>query len=456
MKKMRKRTVLMGALLGVLSLAAVLPAARADQAIVVGINHYPNLPKADLKGCVNDATHMKAALAKFGFQVTLLTDGQATKQGVLSALQNAAAHMRPDEQFAFYFAGHGTTGKDKNANLLLADALVGSEANDLGAKDLYQQIATIPAKSRTVMLDSCFSGGMLRSSRELTVGRKTFHTRGYLRPDQRTEEGTSRDLVLVNKADSNQNVAETNDSAPVCYFTASRENEQSGEDTIDGQPQGVFTHYLANQLGSKTASWGDVQKGVGAQVSSYTQDQQHPTLSAGYDTAPVLGKTPKGGAAPASTQSAATSLWDAYNADHANPFHVLITMDPDQTSVHVNDKLSFAINAGVKGYLLILEHGVSGNVNLLFPQSKNAADALVESGRVVTIPSNPDQKFAPDKTGTERIKVLLFSSQAGAAALLDKMPDTLSLPYSALPKQGGMTKVPGKFDTSDITFEVVP
>src|ERR1700712_3798164 len=147
MKKMQKRTVSLGALLGVLSLGALMPAAQADQAIVVGINRYANLPKADLKGCVNDAKTMKAALAKYGFQVTLLTDGQATKQGILNALQNAAAHMRPDEQFAFYFAGHGTTGKDKGANLLLADALVGSEANDLGAKDLYQQIATIPAKS---------------------------------------------------------------------------------------------------------------------------------------------------------------------------------------------------------------------------------------------------------------------------------------------------------------------
>lgn len=452
MKKLLKRTASWGALLCIALLA---PIAQADQAVVVGINRYPNLPKADLKGCVNDAVHMKAVLTKYGFQVTMLTDGQATKQGVLNALRSAAARMKPDEQFAFYFAGHGTTGKDKNSNLMLADSLVNSEANDLAAKDLYQQIAAIPAKNRTVMLDSCFSGGMLRSSRELAVGRKSFRTRGYLRPDQRTDEGTSRDLVLVNKSDSNQNVAETNDSAPVCYFTASRENEQSGEDTIDGQAQGVFTHYLANQLNSKTGSWGDVQKGVGAKVAAYTQDQQHPTLSADYTTAPVLGKPAKAGTPPA-TQSAATSLWDAYNADHANPFHVLITMDPDQTSVHVNDKLSFEINAGVKGYLLILEHGVSGNVNLLFPQSKNAADALVESGRVVTIPSNPDQKFAPDRTGTERIKVLLFSSQAAAAALLDKMPDTLSLPYSALPTQGGATKVPGKFDTSDITFEVVP
>lgn len=455
MQKMLKRTVSLGVLLSAVSLGAVLPAARADQAIVVGINRYANLPKADLKGCVNDATHMKAALVKYGFQVTFLSDGQATKQNVLNALHSAAAHLRPDEQFAFYFAGHGTTGKDKNASLMLADALLGSDVNDLSAKDLSQEVAAIPAKSRTVMLDSCFSGGMLRSSHALTVGRKSFRTRGYLRPDQRTAEGTSRDLVLVNKRDSNQNVAETSDSAPVCYFTASRENEQSGEDTIDGQAQGVFTHYLTTQLASKTGSWGDVQKGVGAQVSSYTQDQQHPTLSTGYDTAPVLGKAGKSGT-PTNVQSAATSLWDAYNADHANPFHVLITMDPDQTTVHVNDKLSFTVNAGVDGYLLILEHGVSGNVNLLFPQSKDAADAKVESGRVVTIPSNPDQKFAPDKSGTERIKVLLFSSQAAAAVLLEKMPDTLSLPYSALPKQGGSIRVPGKFDTSDVTFEVVP
>lgn len=452
MKKMLKRTLSWGAMLVALGFP---PAAHADQAVVVGINRYPNLPRADLRGCVNDALRVKAALAKYGFQVTLLTESQATKQGVRNALRAAGARMKPNEQFAFYFAGHGTTGKDKNANLLLVDAQVNSEDNDLAAKDLYQQVAAIPAKSRTVILDSCFSGGMLRSSRELTAGRKNFRTRGYLRPDQRTDEGTSRDLVLVNRRDANQNVAETGDSAPVCYFTASRENEQSGEDVMDGQPQGVFTHYLTDQLAAKKASWGEVQKGVGAQVSSYTQDQQHPTLSPGYDAAPVLGKAAKAGA-PASTPSAATSLWDAYNADHSNPFHVLITMEPDQTTVHVNDKLSFAVNAGAKGYLLILEHGVSGNVNLLFPSSKNAADAKVEAGRVVTIPSDPNQAFSPDRTGMERIKVLLFSSQAAAQALLSKMPDSLSLPYSQLQSQGAGARVPAKFDTSDVTFEVVP
>lgn len=459
MMKMQKRTVLSLSLLGALSLVVTVPGVRADQAVVVGVNHYPNLPDADLQGCVNDALHMRAALQKSGFQVTLLTEAQATRPGVLQALQSVAGRIKPTERFVFYFAGHGTTGKDKVSHLLLADAQVDSEDNDLSAKDLYDRVADVPAKTRTVFLDSCFSGGMLQSTRGLELGRKNYRSRVFLRPDQRTPEGQSRDLVLVNRRNANQNVAGTTSgttgSAPVCYFTASRENEQSGEDTIGGQPQGVFTHYLTTQIASKNGSWGDVQKGVGAHVADYTQDQQHPTLSPGFESAPVFGTKGAGGTA-AQAQSAAASLWDAYNADHPNPFHVLLTMNPDQTTMHVNDKIAFTVNVGVKGYALILEHGVSGNVNLLFPQSRNAADAIVAPGRVISIPSDPTQAYAPDTPGTERVKVLLFTSKAAAQALLSKMPESLSVPYSQLSSQGSVAKIASGFDTSDITFEVVP
>src|SRR5436853_5987474 len=60
--------------------------ARADTAVVVGVNHYGMLQHADLKGCVNDAHAVADGLRKYGFRVVVLADGQATKQGVLGAI----------------------------------------------------------------------------------------------------------------------------------------------------------------------------------------------------------------------------------------------------------------------------------------------------------------------------------------------------------------------------------
>lgn len=436
---------------------------HADQAICVGVNHYTNIPGADLQGCVNDATSMQSVLQKYHFQVTLLTDKQATKQGILDALKTVAAEMKPGERFAFYFAGHGTPDKNKASNLLPSNADLDDETNDLSAKELYDAVSDIPAASRTVILDSCFSGGMLRSTRGLMIGRPDFHSRVFIRPGMRDHEGNSRDLVLVNNSDTNTKLTGTTAAKPsnICYVTASRQNEQSGEDKFGGQHDGVFTHYLVQDMSATPPpkQWSDVSTKVNAQVNQYTDDQQHPTLSPAFSNAPVFG----GGAAAVTNASYTTmgsiktsSLWDAYNADHANPFGLLLSMNPNQTTVNVGDKLSFTINIGAAGYLLILEHGVSGNLNLLYPASGSIGDAVVKTGQTVTIPSDSSQAYAPDQAGTERVKAMLFSSKDAAAALLASLPQGHSLPYSDMRSLPATASAKSKFVTSDITFEVAP
>ena len=448
---MRKRIC---CLLGALASALLAHPARADQAICVGINHYKFLPGADLAGCVNDAKAMQSVFAKYRFHVTLLTDDQATKQGILGAIQAAGAKMKPGERFGFYYAGHGTPGQGKNANLLPSDADADTEAQDITAQELYQAVSAVPASSRTVILDSCFSGGLTRG---LHLGEPDFRSRVFLRHSH------SRDLVLVNSQDTNAKISGSADGATpskVCYLTASRENEQSGEDSFGGRHDGVFTHYFVQQMDGSAAApqtWTQVETKVNGQVNEYTHDQQHPTLSASYGDAPVFGSAPVTNASFTTMGTIKTSsLWDAYNADHPSAFNLLLSMTPNRTTLHVGDQLSFTTNVGAGGYLLILEHGVSGKVNLLFPAGGAVADALVKPGQVITIPSDPAQKYAPDQPGTERVKAMLFSTRAAAAALLAAMPQGSSLPYTDMRSLPPVASVKAKFVTSDITFEVVP
>lgn len=90
-------------MLTLFALAIGTQAARADRALVVGINRYPGYADMDLSGPVNDATAMRTVLKKQGFVVTMLTDRQATRQGVLQALQNLRVQMQPHERLVFYF-----------------------------------------------------------------------------------------------------------------------------------------------------------------------------------------------------------------------------------------------------------------------------------------------------------------------------------------------------------------
>lgn len=434
--------------LSLLGLLLTAVTAQADQAVCIGINHYKFIPGSDLAGCINDANLMQGVFTKYHFQSTLLTDGQATKQGILQAIRDIGAKMKPGERFAFYFAGHGTPGSDKNSNLLPSDADAGSEEHDITAQELYQAVSAVPASSRTVILDSCFSGGLTRA---LHIGQPDFRSRVFLRL------GHTRDLVLVNSQDTNAKISGSG-SSKICYLTASRENEQSGEDSFNGQHDGVFTHYFAQQMssGNGPQTWSAVETKVNGQVNDYTRDQQHPTLSPNYGDAPVFSGAPVTNAAFTLGTIKTSSLWNAYNADHANPFSLLLTMTPNRTTMHVNEQLSFETHIGSDGYLLLLEHGVSGNVNLLFPASGNADDAEVKFGQVIAIPPNPSQKYAPDQPGTERVKAMLFSSKAAAAALLATIPSGHSLPYSQMRSLPPAAPVTGKFVTSDITFEVVP
>ena len=103
----------------------------------------------------------------------LLTDAQATRQGILNALTAARTATKPTERFVFYFAGHGTNSP---VNCLLpSDARKDATTGDLTRNDLYDAVRAIPARSRTIILDSCFSGGMSKSIGK--IGHKNLRPR---------------------------------------------------------------------------------------------------------------------------------------------------------------------------------------------------------------------------------------------------------------------------------------
>lgn len=107
------RTVwIAAALLG--ALAA--PAAAERYAVVVGINSYPG---AALRGCLNDARNVNQMLgSRFHFasgNVQMLLDRDATRNGILRALDGATARLRSGDVLVFYYSGHGTIFPDENS-----------------------------------------------------------------------------------------------------------------------------------------------------------------------------------------------------------------------------------------------------------------------------------------------------------------------------------------------------
>lgn len=87
------------------------------QALVIGINNYLlGAPSNNLRDCVQDAKNMVAFLKDhLGFapsDITLLTDGDATAQKILLALEALTHGLQPGDYRFFWQSSHGCKGSD--------------------------------------------------------------------------------------------------------------------------------------------------------------------------------------------------------------------------------------------------------------------------------------------------------------------------------------------------------
>lgn len=456
-----------------LSLIVALTAtvAHADTAIVVGVNEYTKLPSgSNLRGCVPDAEKMAATLKKYGFTVKLVTNSEATRAGILDALKSSG--NQPNERFVFYFAGHGTNVGGANAVILPSDASVDASDFDLRADDLKNAVMAVPASNRTIILDSCFSGGMLRA-KSARIGLKTRYF-------QRASSSTRPVSVnrLAKRGDGSKDLVRDNQNGPVvspiqgsvpCYIVAAAPNEKAAEDLFNGEPHGVFTKFLTDRLGGATEKWDAVLTDVSGKASEYLDDTQHPEMSPQFRDQPVFapGNAPKPAPQPEPRPNPPmpSSLWEAYNKDRPDPASVQVLLTPDTATNKIGDKLTLSAQVGRSGYLVVIERGTSGNVNLLFPEKPQIDAAKTEGGRITL------GVFRPNQEGDERVKALLFEKREDAEALLQAFGQgttTRSVPLKKmrdvpLRKSKDLVRVPTEpnppggfgFFTSDVQFEVV-
>lgn len=136
-------------------------------AVVIGINDYAKWPK--LQYAVKDAQAMRQMLIeKFSFaaeRVISLSDGQATRNGILAAFHERLAHggMKKNDRVFVFFAGHGATRKLTSGRdvgyIVPADADPAQLATDAIPMTEIQNIAeSLAAKHVLFVMDACYSG----------------------------------------------------------------------------------------------------------------------------------------------------------------------------------------------------------------------------------------------------------------------------------------------------------
>ncbi len=418
--------------------AVAAPIARADHAVLVGVNEYPQLaPGANLEGCVNDAHSVEKQLVKLGFKTVVLENEKATREAILAALAEARTSNRPDERFVFYFAGHGAVESNGASCLLPADSSEKNEAHDLGRDALYEAVLAVPSYSRTVLLDSCFSGGLGRKG----IGRHVKRTRSYRRANQPGLRGIDDPIAK----DSNDHIAT---GPKICYFTASLANQTSGEDDFDGVRGGVFTHFLAGRLDKATTStlWREVQKDVTGAVADYMDQAQTPKLSPSEagdlrvfengekpkpepkpdpkpEPKPDPKPEPKPDPKPEPKPQPKRTLWDDFNEDSSSPDQLELEMRPNRSTLRRGEAFTFQARIGsAEGWLVLLDKDTDGKVYLISPHGNDIDAGKVGANTIVRLPSVAGKSYAADAAGSERVKAILFTSRERAEALIKAFP----------------------------------
>ena len=227
------------------------PVHAASRALLMGVNQYTAVPP--LRGSVNDVEFLREVLtSRFGFQakdVETLIDQQATRAGILSALDRLAARSEEGDLVYIHFSGHGSQIKDQNGDEEdgMDETIVPQDGRTPGVADITddeigEKLKKIRAKSVIVVLDSCHSGTATRalgakSSADQLLGGLTPR---YVPPDERLElyaEGPAQARSVVPLVSSHH-----------ILFTGAAFNEEALDGPIDHKSRGLFSYSLATSL----------------------------------------------------------------------------------------------------------------------------------------------------------------------------------------------------------------
>jgi|JI7StandDraft_1071085.scaffolds.fasta_scaffold32342_2 hypothetical protein len=173
-------------LIGIVFIAAVFPPAQRKVALIIAIGEYPEGGKWRNLSSMNDVKYVKDALIKTGFSandIDTLCNKNATKSGMVKALDDLYNKVGEGDIVYFQFSGHGQQIEDDNGDELdgYDEALIPYDAaatfdpvtykgqNHFRDDLLGEKLNAIrkkvgPKGSLVVLIDACHSGTATRDA----------------------------------------------------------------------------------------------------------------------------------------------------------------------------------------------------------------------------------------------------------------------------------------------------
>ena len=408
---------------------------RGDRALLIGINRHAD-SRFDLGGAVNDAHNMRDLLTGYlGFdagQIRLLTDAQATREGILKEIRDwLVAGTLPGARALLYFAGHGYYQADTNgdetdrwdealvphdARLVSADSEPRKFANLILDDEIGTLFDRLANRQAYLIVDACHSGTITRSMEapdpsvvrtidlRLGGGWEASGTRAASRsagPDGSDQGFIERkgNLIAWTAVESNQLALEDLEAPErQGFFTGRFVRGITGRDADDNRDGRVVHSELLRYVRSESEAYCERQK-------KHCQSGLTPMLEGPPDvkTRDVrdLAVVTTGGSATGEVAESALG--------HGNAAGVRLEILPSRR-VRLGEEITFRVHSERAGHLLIVQVSSTGDVMQIFPNrwsEKAGAGARIAAKSTVEIP-NPYYGFA--LTATEPVgQEILFA-----------------------------------------------
>jgi hypothetical protein len=406
-----------------------------NYALCIGIEKYPTLsPRSQLKFCEKDAEEVAKLLQeKYQFSannIEILTSEKATYNGIFAAFKRLIDKTKAGDEIVVYYSGHGTQQNDDNNDEADGkdEAIVTSDGKLILDDTLAKWTKRITEKTDRlfVVFDCCHSGNGMKSA-GITEQEQNYFLSKYVDP---SEIPDTKDLGPVIPED-HVVVATTNQNGPVVrdrenqldqtqipfiFLSASSEFQVSY--VVPRLEHSAFTYFLLHGLQENCPA--DLnQDGMVAfeEMRNYAQNQirqetsliQTPQLEGPYQR--VQGLFPRiftneRGRKPHSNETAFEPRQFLLNLVHLDrnrtpytPWNISLELvSPTRTpakkgqtttyspSIPEKEVVQYRIKTNVTGYLVVLNIGPTGNINLLFPNKFTQKTVSISAGQVIDIP----------------------------------------------------------------------
>jgi hypothetical protein len=274
---------------------------RGRWALLIGIDRYPNFGSEwQLDGCGNDVAIVHDTLSRrFGFrtdQIEVLRDEQATRDGILAAMEALVDRAGKDDEVVFFYSGHGSQqpdGPEKDEADGYDETLVPCDSGrislpnrDISDDEVYLWLLRLTARTPfvTLIFDCCNSGTILRdgfAGKSRSAPREERPVSGLAArvPPEAAE-------LLAGGEDSPAAMRRLGDKYVALSACGS---EETANEILVGEEKrlahGALTYHLVKALmdpGFGGATWREVFERVAPQVTAFFRTQ-HPAVEGARD-----------------------------------------------------------------------------------------------------------------------------------------------------------------------------